>query len=116
MPGKCSHSCPLATFLPSLLLALLFMAASSSYPTRSSERARNAATQISTTLRTSPLSSSEVICLGLLRPFLALGFGLTPNRELAPLCSIVRTCFQFVVLAGVAIEENDLLCVFVLGL
>jgi hypothetical protein len=34
-------------------LALLFMAASS-YPTRSSERARNAATQISTTLRTSP--------------------------------------------------------------
>jgi hypothetical protein len=30
------------------------MAASSSYPTRSSDRARNAATQISTTLRTSP--------------------------------------------------------------
>src|SRR5271155_1785314 len=54
MPGKCSHSCPLAAFLLSLLLALLFMAASSSYPTRSSDRARNAATQISTTFRTSP--------------------------------------------------------------
>src|SRR5271154_5699217 len=56
MPGKCSHSCPLAAFLLSLLLALLFMAASSSYPTRSSDRARNAATQISTTFRTSPLA------------------------------------------------------------
>src|SRR5271154_2747695 len=55
MPGKCSHSCPLAAFLLSLLLALLFMAASSSYPTRSSDRARNAATQISTTFRTSPV-------------------------------------------------------------
>src|SRR5271168_1984119 len=54
MPGKCNHSCPLAAFFLSLLLALLFMAASSSYPTRSSDRARNAATQISTTFRTSP--------------------------------------------------------------
>jgi hypothetical protein len=35
------------------------MAASSSYPTRSSDRARNAATQISTTLRTSPPSEPE---------------------------------------------------------
>jgi hypothetical protein len=59
MPGKCSHSCPLAAFLPSLLLALLFMAASSSYPTRSSDRARNAATQISTAFRTSPLDNLE---------------------------------------------------------
>src|SRR5271156_5445852 len=59
MPGKCSHSCPLAAFLLSLLLALLFMAASSSYPTRSSDRARNAATQISTTFRTSPKQRPE---------------------------------------------------------
>jgi hypothetical protein len=35
------------------------MAASSSYPARSSDRARNAATQISTTLRTSPASTVE---------------------------------------------------------
>ena len=53
MPGKCSHSCPRAAFLPSLPLALFFVAASSSYPTRSSERLSIAATQISTTLRTS---------------------------------------------------------------
>src|SRR5208282_5007997 len=44
-----------AAFLPPSLLALLFMAASSSYPTRSSDRARIAATQISTAFRTSPL-------------------------------------------------------------
>ncbi|MGH7813463.1 MAG: ComF family protein, partial [Candidatus Binataceae bacterium] len=41
-------------FFPSLLLALLLMAASSSYPTRSSDRARIAATQFSTTFRTLP--------------------------------------------------------------
>jgi hypothetical protein len=35
------------------------MAASSSYPTRSSDRARNAATQISTTLRTSPTLAEQ---------------------------------------------------------
>src|ERR1700674_374977 len=38
--------------LPALPLALFFMAASSSSPTRSSDRARIAATQISTILRT----------------------------------------------------------------
>jgi hypothetical protein len=36
MPGKCSHSCPGAAFLPTFPLALFFMAASPSYPTRSS--------------------------------------------------------------------------------
>src|SRR5580704_17278571 len=54
MPGKCSHSCPRAAFLPALPLALFFMAASSSFPTRSSDRARIAATPISTILRTLP--------------------------------------------------------------
>src|SRR5208282_1423813 len=54
-PGNLNHSCPvLAAFFPSMLLALLLMAASSSFPTRSSDRARCAATQISTTFRTSP--------------------------------------------------------------
>ena len=53
-PGNRNHSCPvLAAFLASMLLALLLMAASSSFPTRSSDRARCAATQISTTFRTS---------------------------------------------------------------
>ena len=81
MPGKCSHSCPLAAFLLSLLLALLLMAASSSYPTRSSDRARNAATQISTTLRTSP--SIPVVlyvlltCLGFRRCFYPSTFSLS---------------------------------------
>jgi hypothetical protein len=42
-----------AFFRPSLL-ALLLMAASFSYPARSSDRARNAATQISTAFRTCP--------------------------------------------------------------
>src|SRR5208337_2923481 len=41
-----------------LFLALLFIAASSSYPTRSSDRARIAATQFSTAFRTSPLTIS----------------------------------------------------------
>ena len=51
-PGNRSHSCHvLAAFLPSVLLALLLMAASSSFPTRSSDRARRAVTQISTTFR-----------------------------------------------------------------
>jgi hypothetical protein len=36
----------------------LLMAASSSYPARSSDRARNAATQISTAFRTCPLEDS----------------------------------------------------------
>ena len=45
-----------AFFRPSLL-ALLLMAASFSYPARSSDRARNAATQISTAFRTCPLFS-----------------------------------------------------------
>src|SRR6266851_6214536 len=62
-PGKRSHSCPApAAFLPSLPLALLFMAASSSYPARSSDRATNAATQISTTVRTSP-TGRRFFCL-----------------------------------------------------
>jgi bifunctional non-homologous end joining protein LigD len=62
MPDNCSHSWPRAAFLPSLPLALFFIAASSSYPTRSSDRARIAATQISTTLRTSPEATpSELI-------------------------------------------------------
>jgi hypothetical protein len=54
MPGRRSHSCPRAAFFPRSPWALFFMAASSSYPTRSSDRARIAATQISTTLGTSP--------------------------------------------------------------
>src|SRR6266851_7729360 len=39
-------------------------------------------------------------------------FGLAPSREPRLLASIVRTRFQFVVLTLVAVEENDLLCVF----
>jgi hypothetical protein len=44
-----------------------------------------------------------------LRSFRFCFFGLAPSRETLLLAPIVRTRFQFVVLAGVAIEENDLL-------
>src|SRR5271156_1753574 len=82
MPGKCSHSCPLAAFLLSLLLALLFMAASSSYPTRSSDRARNAATQISTTFRTSPCPPELLFDQGLGDLFVARVAGNTASGRL----------------------------------
>src|ERR1700680_355911 len=36
-------------------------------------------------------------------------FGLTPSREPRLLASVVWTRFQFIGLAGVAVEENDLL-------
>ena len=36
-------------------------------------------------------------------------FGLAPSRKSLLLASIMRTRFQFIGLAGVAVEENDLL-------
>src|ERR1700722_2195042 len=39
-------------------------------------------------------------------------FGFAPSREALLLAPIVRVSFQFVVLAGVAVEENDLLRMF----
>ena len=44
--------------------------------------------------------------------FLALGFRLAPSGEALLLVPIVRARFQFVVLTGVAVEENDLLRIF----
>jgi hypothetical protein len=48
--------------------------------------------------------------------FLALDFGLAPSREARLLASEMRIGFQFVVLTGVTVEENDLLRWFVSGL
>jgi hypothetical protein len=39
-------------------------------------------------------------------------FGLSPSREPLLLASEMRTCFQFVVFAGVAVEVNDFLRMF----
>src|SRR5229473_3866544 len=39
-------------------------------------------------------------------------FGLPPSCEALLLRSVMRTGFQFIVLTLVAVEENDLLCVF----
>jgi hypothetical protein len=68
------------------------MAASSSYPTRSSDRARIAATQISTIFRTSPFQSHRKAIVGECR---ALKLGLDYYNAAHPSESPLQILFVF---------------------